>query len=925
MLTPKEFFKRESATNTSSWGRASTRNPAERLSSALTEKQNFIKSIYKGSSSSLTSEPLTGPMEHFVTDPIAECVHKNTQQIISRFTGKLLPTIDEWQQRRAPDITFMEFKAILVKDKNIDENLRKALLEQYVLRAIEQNYQSVSIKEYQDPVGEYIDLVVKNNEISADLRKIRRLANQMKRLGIDKISKHYERIKEIKATVFPKDIDLIINETISEYPRISALLANSPLETANAAGLDELSKDIFFAVRDKRLELKNQALKQDQIKTTFSQEDLSRNLSDQFKVAFDNIMSLIPEKDRHFLDRSPYHVLRLAMAMRKILPVANAEVLAQIWWQLRLGGPRAQDIIDHVKKEWPAFVKKQKLERYARHLADNFLGSEASAFEFQNTVPIEGAENPNRIVFQIMKNLIRNHIPKDKQQIRFTLLDRDKRFLKISIDYQEGLLDSQIEKRISLALDSANHQWREIPLSVDEHERAKLSYMGHNALKRKHDKVYRAIYHGFGKNPKTEEDYNGDYLIQIGSVYEDSRDPRSLFSVDSHKTAIQLKFKEAGKISVTTRYNHQYFDGQPAKLHTDSVVSEINKPEEAKTQPPEIVPDEQNNQIEYMKDNLEQPGELELPLVESRADYDDKYEYNTISLEDGVYMTSTELRSLTIARANNIQHFQQLVANKNTNGSYFVRNPNANNLQPVIIAPVALDRKNRVTWVKNHRASDKRTKESVSDVALFASIAGTRQKPLSYVGGILNPVGTNMLIHSQGMVSAILESANFTTAFSDAYQPAEINLNNPVPSMGIIGMSINKKGQSHYTVRLLPSQAQKKFKQAIESLFAPNLSSEQKTKVLSEFTKVIQSWDKLICGDGNQNQIELEEYVKQRNKVVFTLREQGLIDLRKLDLEGKTIQMYLNDALKQAAKDIFNPIRLARARAEIATILSSNQ
>lgn len=924
MLTRREFFRKESPTNTDSWAGALKRNPAGILSSALTEKQNFIKSIYyRSSMPSLTLKPLTGSMEHLVTDPIVECINKNSQQVISRFTGKLLPTIDEWQQKRAPDTTFTEFKAILSKDLSLDESLKKALLEQYIIRIIEKHYQSVSLRDYQDPANEFIEAVVKDQEISTDLKKIRNLTNQMKRLGIDKIAKHYERIKEIKAAVFPKDIDLIINETISEYPRISALLANSPLETANAAGLDELSKDIFFAVRDKRLELKNRALKQDQIKTTFSQEDLSRNLSDQFKASFDNLMSLIPKKDRHFLDRSPYYVLRLAMAMRKILPVANAEVLAQIWWQLRLGGPRAKDIIDHVKKEWPAFVKKQKLEKYARHLADNFLGSEAAAFEFQNTVSIEAAENPNRIVFQIMKNLIRNHIPKDKQQIRFTLLDRNKRFLKIAIDYQEGLLDSQIEKRISLALDAVNHQWREIPLSVDERERAKLSYLGHNTLKRKHDKVYRAVYQGFGQNKKTGEDYDGDYLIQIGSIYEDSRDPRSLFAVDSHKAAIQLKFKEAGKISVTTRYSHQYFDGQPAKLHTDSIVLEINKSEETKTKPPEIIPEEQNDLIEYLKDNLEQPGELELPLVESRTDYDDTYEYSSISLGGDTYISSTELRSLTIARANNIQYFQQLVANKNTRGSYFVRNPNANNIQPVILAPFALNRQNRVLWIKNFRESNKRAKESVGDVALFASIAGTRQAPLSYVGALVNPIGTNMLIHSQGMVSAILESANFTTAFSDAYRPAEINLNNPVPSMGIIGMSIDKKGQSHYTVRLLPSQAQKKFKQAIENLFTSNLTSEQKTIVLSEFTKIVQAWDRLICGDGNHNQISLEDYVKQRNNIVSNLRKQGLIDLRSLDLEGKTIQMYLNDALKQAAKDIFNPIRLARARAEIETIFKS--
>lgn len=915
-----------------SWGQAIKRNPAERLNHALSERQTFIESIYyQNSSNELVLKPLTEPMKRLIIDPLNECIDKGNHPIVSRSTARLLPNIDEWQQKKAPDLTYKDFKIILAKEHELDENAKIIILQQFLVRTVQQYYQSVTLRDYQEPMDEYIEVAAKYavsrnakqsesfQEILENLKKVRHLTNQMKRFGVDKISKHYERIQSIKAAVFPKDIDIIINSTISEYPRISTLLQNSPLETANIAGLDELSRDIFFAVRDKRLELRTKAQTQDVIKSTFSQEDLSKNLSGQFKIAFENLISLIPEKDRHFLDRSPYHVLKLAMALRKILPVANAEVLSQIWWQLRLGGPRAADIINHVKKEWPAFVKKQKLERYARHLADNFLGSEASSFEFLNVIPLNKGTTPNTVIFQIVKNLIRNHIPKDQKEIRFTLLNRDKELLKISIPYKEGLPDSEIERRITMSL-KANLQWRTISLA--EEERAKLSYLGHNSTKRKQSKVYQAVYQGFGKNQETKEDYDGDYLIQVGSIYEDSRDPRSLFAVDSHKAAVQLKFNEAGKVNVTTRYNHQHFDGKPAKLHTGSLMSEINKIEK-RTATVEFVPRDQNSQINYLKDGLEQPEALELPLLESRADYDDNHEYTGVSLTNNVYLSSTDLRSLTIAKANGIQYYQQLIASEKANGSYFVRNPNADNIQPIVVSPTALKRHNRVDWVKNYRESNKRAKESVGDVALFASIAGTRELPLSYVGSFLNPVLINMLSHSQGMVSPLLGQGNFTTAFSDAYRPATIDLNNPVPHMGVIGMLIDKQGHSHYTVRLLPSQAQNQFREAALKICNPKLNSTNQQKYLEEFTKIIKAWDRLVAGQGTKSQITLEQYENIRDGILKNLIDKGFINSKKDAINGKVLQIYLNTTLKKATEGIFDKQKLNKAREELMDLLKN--
>lgn len=924
---------------TLSWGRARTLTKEQRIDKAKLEVKEFVSSIYyQNSTSLLDNKPLTESMIRLAVDPFDECIAKYQGHPISKATKRLLPTFDDWQQEKAPDLSFEDFKIILSRESDIDEATKTLFKEEYLIRNVEKYYQSASLKNYEDPMEGFVDLTAKQvvmsdsqssqlnpleqqhqiDLIANRLKKLRHMIFQMKKYGVDKIIDHYDRISSVKSAVLPKDVDLVINSILSEYPKINILLKDSPLETANAANLNELEKDIFFAVKEKRLKLINLAENQDRMKSTVSEEDLSQNLRIQFESAFNYLISLVPPSERNLLDQAPYYVLKLAMVLRRILPVANAEVLAQIWWQLRLGGTRARDIFEHVKKEWPDFVRQQKLEKYANHLSDNSLGSEAAGFEFKNTILIQQETKPNEVVFQIIKNLIKNHIPKNQNVIRFTLLDRDKRLKKISVPYQEGLLDSEIETNIAIALTNSG-EWNDV--RIDEKEKAELSYLGHNSKKRKKNSYYRTIYHGFGENKKTDADYEGDYLVQIGSIYEDSRDPRSLFAVDSHKAAIQLKFRNAGEIIMTTRYNHQYFDGSPAKSHTDYLVADTNNVT-LKPKVPEILGGDDNSQENYLKDLMEQPEETELPLVEARADYDDDYLYETVSLNENDYLSSTDFRSLIIAKANNIQYFQMLIAAKKK-GSYFVRNPNADNVQPVVIAPRTLTRSNRGQWVANLKKSKDRSKNGIGDVALFASIAGTRQAPLSYIASAVNPVGTNMLIHSQGMISAITENVNFTTAFSDAYRPATIDLNSPVESMGIIGMGIDKKGISHYTVRLLPSQAQAKFRQAVINLIPKNISSSQKTIVLKEFTKIIDAWDRLVCGQGSENQISLEEYNRIKNQIVGKLENDGLISLKKLDIEGKSVQLYLNETLKEAAQDIFNPIKLARARAELKTILET--
>jgi hypothetical protein len=593
------------------------------------------------------------------------------------------------------------------------------------------------------------------------------------------------------------------------------------------------------------------------------------------------------------------------------LPVANAEVLAQIWWQLRLGGPRGEAIIDYVKKEWPDLVKKQRLEKYARHLYDNYLSSEAAAFEFDNFVAINENEDANTILSKVIKNLIKNHIPKNQNEIRLSILDGEQKIRRLRIAYRPGLTDDDILKNISNALRLS--KWEEI--SLDERERVRLSYLGYNGKKRTQDKSYQKLYADYGVDPKTNKPYPGDYLIQIGSQYESTRDPRSIFAVDSHKIAIQLLIKEAGKLFITTRYNHQHFDGMPAQSHTNSLIEDL-KDYDTSFNSLAIIPQERKTQYSQIKESLYQPEICNYPIPEARADFYDDSEYKSIKIDKITFLSSVDVRAMTIAFANQIDYYQQLFANKKTEG-YFFKYPNYNNIQPVVVSRLDFLSNPKLAAIK-YRKSANRAKESVGDVALFASIVGTKEIPLSWAGEIFNPKLVSMLRHSQGMISVISGDGSFTTAFSDAYRPKKIDLNNPEPSIGVIGIIINinkETKKAHYTVRLLPSQAQRTFKEAVINLCRENLSPENQRFVLSEFTKIIRAWDQLVCGQGPDKQISLEEYTKIRDTIFTKLINEQYLDMNKL--EGMTLQNYLNQKLQEAANKIFIPKNLANAKNEI--------
>jgi hypothetical protein len=937
---------------------AVNKGPSTIQTTALVERQQFLENIYYSDALPHTNKAVTPQMRQAVLDPINSCIHSTSNEQIQNRTGKnakKLPSLEDWQARRLGDISFSDFKILVTQEAQRDPTIDKnVLLQEYIIRSVSQSLYLVG-KDTSHPPSEELTEAVKyaveppmsplspdgdfspppsplpeeqytpehKKRYGAIMERAQRsieVVGQMRDYGVDETKKYYKHARNIKEkSITPKELDITKTDVIQAYPRIGEFLLHYKeggegqkiLEKMTPLEIDLLTR---FNERSYKIAVANEAADRQRIASLREGSLSAEMLSEQYDKGYEYLDSLIPQEERKLLDKAPYYILKAATKLRTVFPVANTEVLAQIWWQLRLGGARAKDIYEHLEREWPDYVKANKLKRYTEHLADNYLGSEAAGFELKKSIPIAEGVTPNKLLFETMKNLIHHHIPKNQEYVRFTLLDGENHIRKITLPYHEGITDGEINENIKVAMIAS--PWT--TCNLNENERADLSYIGYNAKGREKDKNYSQIYKGFGVDKETKVEHSGDYLIQIGGQYDDSRDPRSLFAVDSHKAAVQIGFKEAGKAAITFRYNHLYFDGKPADTHSQEIFDNLTVVEKADA--PTILTGERKT-VQYLTEGIaahEKPTSV-LPLVEAHASYDDKVTYTKVAVGDTV-LTPTDQRALIIANASGVKHYQQLVAGPDK-AAYFSRNPNSNNIQPVVVAPSELRVENKVKWTQGLRAAVDRAKKGVGDVALFSAITGTKEAFLAMAGTRLNPRLTNMLSHAQGMVSAMSGEGEFTTAISNAYTPPEIDLNNPTPHMGVVGMHLHQDGTAYYTTRILPSQAQEQFRQAALDLCWPHLQEDGQRIVLAEFTKIIKAWDRLVGGGTKGKSITLKQYEKIRNKALRTLIEEGWIHEEMQMDTGEKLQIHLNKALQKAADDVFDTAKIASAREELSTLL----
>jgi len=837
--------------------------------------------------------------------------------------------LQQWQEGKNQHIPYSLFSQTVSRIKAGHNDFdSEILLREYIFRLLSQYNTSVSEEDMQ----RFLSTQTRNTEqeksqcFDEGTNRALTMLYQMRNFGVDNTHLFYKHLRLIQEAMSPKDIDIEKTDLMQEYEHIRSFFLSQKDAEKSKDVLEQMTdfeKKLMIEIGKKKMSIAAEDKKADALRTDLNPELSAELVAQRFEEGYDYLSSLIPQDQRKIGDKLPYHILKFAMHLRSVFPVANTEALAQIWWQLRLGGARAKDIYTHLAREMPAYVREHSLKKYAEYLFDNYLSSEAGGYECQKNISITENVTPNDLLFQTMKNLIHYHIPKNQEYVRFTLIGEEQKIRKLIIPYHEGISDSEIQAHIEHALIST--QWKDIDLS--DREKADLSYISYNAKEREKNRNYAEVYKSFGRNQETDEEYSGDYIIQIGSPYEKTRDPRSLFAVDSHKAAVQLQMKEAGKVRITARYNHSSFDGAPADIHSDRLFEGIAQLESGEC--PNILSSHENT-IEYQLAQAIHSPEASantsaLPLIEAQADYEDREKYEKKVLGDSAVITPTEMRGLVLAHANNIQHYQYLVAGY-AKGAYFSRNPNANNIQPVVIAPEGLTKDTISDWAQKVRKTVSRAKKSVGDVALFSSIAGQKEGVLSMAGSWLNPTLTNMLCHTQGMVSALQgvgEDVAFTTAVSNAYTPAQIDLQAPVPSMGVLGLYLHKDGTAHYTCRITPSQAQAYFRDAVLHLCASTATEKDKKLVLKKCNKIMVAWDQLISGGvSGKKMLSLTQYEQIRNAVWDELVEMELLSRTDQIQTGDDFQIYLNTTLQHASEDILDKEKLLKAKKELDNIFT---
>ncbi len=907
--------------NTGPYSRTNIKDYAE-LKLALTANQQILlQQLY-------LSRVLTKDMKTVIIKPLNSVIEKQpspqNQPTNSRPTNPE-DIIQEWLENKK-DFSYNQLRQFLSKN-GFDNNTTSLALRIFLLRFINQYHpyftldnlpENLAIKDEDSLKKAAYDAVSSSKENFEDLNSPP-TQKPIEEFNEEEKIFYEETLERLKKTQVLINIISINPDLIENISNIFRAKTSKELDIAVRQSLSSLNpeikdyvKPIIDNIKNKKLEeferISSKLPTNEELKKRI--EELANTLNTNLKPALEYLISLTSDNVKNLLKNAPKYVLELVNKLRLMTPnVANTELLAFFWWHLRLGGERSRYLRNILSNKYPDFAR--KLERYFNYLFDHLLSSEAAGFELEKEIPFDQNQSPNLLIFQTIKNLIKYHIPQDQDKLRFTLLDGENRVLKITINYQSDLTDEEILNRINSSL--TNAQWQDLELT--EEQRLSISYDGQHSKKRQKNKDYQNVYYNFGENEETKTPYQGDYLIQIGSVYDDTRDPRSLFAVNSHQIAIRLAFKKAGKTKITARFNHQFFDGLPALTHFQKLINDLQIPINLTTNRPNFFRNEKRTFEDHYEKNVSNASKkdnLSHPLIEGVYQYSLELQPDQIEkikqLSDLGFISNLQI---AIAKANHLEYFQFLFAGKDL-AELSKINQNLSNVQPVA---VAFDTNGKIINLDQLKGSIERAKNGVGDVAYVSAISGTKELPLSIAGQLLNPSLVKILRHSQGMTSVLTskdDGISFSTAFSDAYTPETIDLNNPTPHIGIVGINSVRldNGQTKIIlkVRILPSQAQIYFRDAIleeikrqtdnETL---HYQSEKIVQVYKAFNPLLQALNKLVEGSGGKY-ISYESYQKIRRKTLEQLKNLGIFK----DFSEEDFQDFLNQSLQLAARRVIS-------------------
>lgn len=782
-------------------------------------------------------------------------------------------TLASWQKKELQgDLSYESFVRLVDRDFKIEEQ--------------DSTVKHIFYKEFIVRLWEKYSFLVPAHDDMQDNNRItffRQAMSEMQTYGVDRWKQAYDLISQSKAQdITPKNLDIVTTQANMCFTQKEQ--KNNPLYEYMQSSITQARKrlqDIAQTAQDQNSEMTYKMAVE-----TFRTD---------FETSYSYLMSLIPPEERKWYDGSAKMILDLAISMRSVLPgVANAEVLARLWWQLRLGEKRSAKLVGTLEREVPDFVRTNAIERYKNHLYDNCLQGEAGSYEYTEKVIIPNAANPGAFVERLVQTLITHHIPKDQKAISFTLLSGESHIRTIIVDYHEGISTGEIADNIQTAL--AQSRWEPIDLSDDE--RAEMSYVAQRVTDRKKDKRFQNY-------------MKGDYLIQLTGNTSDTRDVHSLFKVGDRQVAIRVGLSDPNEIDLTLRYSHPYFDGGPAITHGSFLIEDLKQ-----SPLTESMFDIFKDQVDSIHTQLQRnimtaatQSESIHPLIEARADYVDPHMYSKVKKGDTFLMSPSEMRALVIGSAIGVNTLQFLTPGEKES-LFYVDNPNTDNILPVVMGIKGIleeDTEKREKAIRAYRSAVARK----HDVALMGGIAGTKEPFLGQLGKGVNPHITAMLTHSPMMVSIVKarDGGEFTTAFSSAYLPS-IDLNNPPTSGGIIGINL---ANNRYTVRMMPAHAQKEIAKAALECAPGATSEESQTMVKKEFTRLLKDWHSLVGGKNNGKGISYQTYRESLRKAVIFLEEnqfagddsnemsEGYITSRMNEIQKK-----LNEALKKAAKSVFN-------------------
>lgn len=796
----------------------------------------------------------------------------------------------------------------------------QSLKEQYIYRALVQIVPFETDK----------DLSEVDKKITVELRATR-ILDEMKEHGVDSVVAFRKAVMKIEKAKNAREMNYIV-----ETEHIGEAIQNERLRLRFDHSIQ--MRNDYFATSTKEFE---------QGKKDEPNVQKADKYEKMFKEAWDYFQYATPKDMNGRHSWLPKRTLQLIHFARKNLHLFNKEVarsedLMRTFWHSRV---RPEAMHEYMVKEAPHEEMKAidtLFNRYHERISDRFLNSEAAGFELKEAIRIPEKVEPSVMVFQTMKSLIRQHQPKNQNEVLFTLMIGEQQMRKVKVQYNELWSNEQIEKAIEAGLaqssivaivDSESKQ----PLT--RKQRAEISYTGYSP-DRVEDKAYRDVY-GYGKEKKL----NGDYLIQIKGwqrgAYDhnhvDQYSPESLFAVDSHKAAVLLDMDpistQAGTAQVTIRYNHTHIDGIQAEHHAERQFQTIRDLVEKPTLKgsARIL-----TGAVMMPKSDSDPGVY--PLMEGRATYIDTESPPKKMELGGMKFSPTDLNLITLMMANDIDYVHQLHAEQEKKGMFYTRNADRfDNVQPAMVSRNHLIQEYKKwlagqpfdevavrEWLVQTRAAGDRSKKGRSDLAVLAAAPGPLHEDSLYLFGLKFTQGARLMRDTQCTFSPLARKAlvnrehqEFSTAHSNSSAPDTIDLTKPYKSMGIIGYLPDNNGKTNvYTVRRLPSQSQVEFSKAVKRDLVAQSTPSMQTEALKEFTRVIQAWDELLKGN-----INLDTYRGVTKSVLENLYDPEVCGEDQLATWGirdtDTFQAYLNTTLENAAKNTFNKKNLTTARNNI--------